>query len=179
MSEQEVFDSAYRLHQPPDLRTLIDIGEYDARVQRASVLAVQGFAVDVPIMVYGWDPYLVMKLRSEAGYTWVPTALQPAVTIAPGLGAPGAQAYDAKNPPKGSIKVSLDVADYPPYDPPPSDVNVPVSDPVGPQALGTMYLSTVGDAYADGSRITENRGTFVKHVVVTPFGKTNYWEKVA
>ena len=50
-------------------------------------------------MAWGWDPYLVMAMRASYGYTWVPSALQPAVQMAPGLATPGLIPYDPANPP--------------------------------------------------------------------------------
>jgi hypothetical protein len=47
------------------------------------------------------------------------------------------------------------------------------------QSVGNLYLSVAGETYQDGARFTNVRGTFLKHVVLTPFGRTNYWEKVA
>ena len=52
-------------------------------------------------------------------------------------------------------------------------------DPVGLQSIGALYLSVPGETYQDGAKYTSQRGTFVKHVAITPFGRTNYWEKVA
>jgi len=173
------FDKAYWLSEPPEVRDLQSL-DPDARSARASELAIKGFTVDVPIMVWGWDPYLVMKLRQDFGYTWVPSALQPSITIAPGLSAPGAIPYDAAHPPSGAIHVSTNAADYPPFNPPAPPVpQTPCNDPVGLQALGVLYLSVSGETYPDGAKFNDARGTFLKHVVITPFGRTNYWEKIA
>jgi hypothetical protein len=147
---------------------------------RAADLASKGFVIDVPIMVWSWDAYLVMKLRSDFGYTWVPAALQTPVTIAPGLSAPGTVPYDPAHPPAGSIHVSINPADYPLFDPPtvtPSPTAT--TDPVGPQSVGALYNSVVGDDSLDGAKFTDARGTFLKHVTITPFGRMMYWEKIA
>src|SRR5262249_26271041 len=142
--------------------------------------AGKGFVVDVPIMVWAWDAYLVMKLRSEYGYAWVPSALQPAVTVAPGIGVPGAVSYDAANPPAGSVRVSTNSQDFPPFVTAPGNAPAtpPVSNPVGLQSVGTLYLSVPGDNYADGAQYTDPRGTFLKHVVIMAFGRTNFWQKI-
>jgi hypothetical protein len=50
---------------------------------------------------------------------------------------------------------------------------------VGLQSLGTIYLSVSGESYQDGAKFTDTRGTFLKHMVVTPFGRYAYWEKIA
>jgi hypothetical protein len=118
-------------------------------------------------------------MRANYGYTWVPSALQSNILVAPGVSQPGTVPYDPTHPPTGSIKVSTNLADYPPLNPP---VAVPQQanngNPVGIQSLGTLYLSVPGEAYPDGAKFTNNLGTFVKHVTFTPFGRTNYWEKV-
>jgi hypothetical protein len=180
-NNQIEFDKAYWLAQPPEIRDLPSGDNLDLRSSRAADLAVKGFTIDVPIMVWGWDPYLVMKLRQDFGYTWVPSALQPAVTIAPGISSPGMVAYDVTHPPSGAIHVSTNISDYPPFNPPPAQVVSPAAnnDPVGLQSVGVLYLSVPGETYADGQRTTDARGTFLKHVVITPFGRTNYWEKIA
>jgi hypothetical protein len=51
--------------------------------------------------------------------------------------------------------------------------------PVGLQSVGPLYLSVPGELFQDGGKYTDARGTFLKHVVITPFGRTNYWEKIA
>lgn len=77
----------------------------------AEDLAKQGYSIDLPIMVWGWDPLVTMTMRQNEGYTWVPSAFQPNIPIGPGIinvwNLPG---YDPKNPPPGSIKVSTDFA---------------------------------------------------------------------
>lgn len=174
---QQAFDTAYWLAQPPALRGLQ--GGNAGNVQLAAQLAVQGYVVDTQIMVWGWDPCLVMKLRKDFGYTWVPNALQPGVQIAPGVGMPGTLTpYDPSNPPAGSIKVTINAADLKPFDPPPPPKPVvTITDPVGAQSIGNIYLPVAGDASAEGTTFTDDRGTFIKRVVVTPFGKNVYWEK--
>ena len=180
---QTAFDKAYWASEPPELQALPAIEDLTQRSTRAAVLATQGFIVDVPIMVWGWDPYLVMTMRENYGYTWVPSALQSNVTVAPGVTQPGAVAYDPTHPPQGSIKVSINPADYPPYNPPPAPAPAAQlatgGDPVGPLSIGTLYLSVAGDTSPDGTKFTDSRGTFLKHVTVTPFGRTNYWEKIS
>jgi hypothetical protein len=178
---QLAFDKAYWAAHPPEVRALQSIDDFEQRTARGADLATKGFTIDVPIMLWGWDPYLVMKLRTDFGYTWVPSALQPAVTIAPGLSAPGAIPYDPTHPPPGAIHVSINIGDFPPFDPP-NPTPPPVAatnDPVGLQSLGTLYFSVRGEAFPDGAKFTDPRGTFLKHVILTPFGPANYWEKVA
>ena len=179
-SQQQQFDQVYWAFQPPEVRALPSIPDQDSRATRAADLASKGFVIDVPIMVWSWDAFLVMKQRADFGYTWVPAALQTPISIAPGLSAPGTIPYDPAHPPAGSIKVSINPADYPPFAPPvvtPSPTAT--NDPVGPQSIGVLYNSVPGENYPDGATFTDSRGTFLKHVVITPFGRMNYWEKTA
>jgi hypothetical protein len=78
----------------------------EQRAAYAHTLASEGYTIDVPIMVWGWDPSIVTSMRQADGYTWVPSATQNPVAVAPGLGALGnLPAYDPNNPPPGSILV--------------------------------------------------------------------------
>ena len=138
----------------------VRLTDQDQRAAQAAQLASKGFTIDVPIMVWAWDPYLVMTLRSNYGYTWVPSALQPAVTMAPGISIPGAVPYDPAHPPAGSIHVSTNIQDYPPFNPPaqPAPPTPPSNDPVGPQSVGTLYLTVPGETYPDGAQVSRMRG---------------------
>ena len=61
------FDKIYWLSQPPEVRALQinTTPDQDIRMGRGIELAIKGFKIDVPIMLWGWDPYKVMKLRME------------------------------------------------------------------------------------------------------------------
>src|SRR5258708_3903019 len=72
--------------QPPAVQALRDIKDPNVRAQTASNLASQGYTIDVPIMVWNWDPEATMTVRQNMGYTWVPSSGQPNVGSAPGLG---------------------------------------------------------------------------------------------
>jgi hypothetical protein len=178
---QQQFDQAYWASQPPEVQALQGMADPDQRANQAAELATKGFTIDVPIMVWAWDAYLVMTMRAQYGYTWVPSALQPPVSSAPGVAQPGVVAYNALDPPAGSIKVSTNIQDYPPFNPPPQPApQTPSgSDPVGLLSIGNIYLSVPGETYPDGATFTDSRGTFQKHIVVTPFGRSSYWEKIA
>jgi hypothetical protein len=180
-SSAAAFNAAYWAHQAPDVRALKDVADPSERAQRAASLAMQGLQIDVPIMAWGFDPYLTMKMRRDYGFTWVPTATQPRVTIAPGLSAPGATPYDPDHPIPGSIKVSLDLADYPPFDPPApvTPAPTPNASPVGDQSIGNIYRAQSWDTSPDGAQFADARGRFVKHKIATPFGFQVYWEKIA
>jgi hypothetical protein len=178
---QQQFDQIYWASQPPEVQSLPGVASQDQRAARAAELATKGFTVDVPIMVWGWDAYLVMTMRSQFGYTWVPSALQPPITIAPGIAQPGVVPYDPMHAPPGSIKVSTNPEDYPPFVVPaqPQPQTPAGEDPVGLQSIGTLYLSIPGETFPDGAKFVDTRGTFLKHMVVTPFGRSSYWEKIA
>lgn len=180
LTPQAIFDSAYWAHQAPPVAALQNMaGDFGAptpsgRTSTAMALATQGYSVDVPIMVWGWDPYLVMLSREQYGYTWVPSALSAPVQMAPGVAEAGQIPYDAANPPAGSIKVSLALSDYPPYlspvsAPPPA---VPSASCVG-VATGAGFYSAINGAGCpanDGQVYSgDGRGTFVFHLSVSPF----------
>ena len=101
---------AYWATQPPEVQVLRDIKSEADRTLKAQELAGQGFAIDVPIMVWQWDPLMTMRAREAAGYTWVPSANNAPVELGPGIDFPGLDPYDPNNPPAGAIKVSTDWA---------------------------------------------------------------------
>jgi hypothetical protein len=98
-------DAAYWAQQPAAVQQLQNIGDYSQRQELAAQLASQGYAIDVPVMVWGWDPSATTQLRQGFGYTWVPSAMQSPVTAAPGISGGGIVPYDPSNPPAGSISV--------------------------------------------------------------------------
>ena len=51
------------------------ISKTTARADAASQLAQEGYTIDVPIMVWGWDPATTIAAREAMNYTWVPSAL--------------------------------------------------------------------------------------------------------
>lgn len=105
VSADQAFDESYWSEQPPAVQQLETMQDPLERSALAENLANEGYPVDVPIMVWGWDPGKVMQARAADGYTWVPSALQQPVSQAPGLGDPGLAPYDPNNPPSGSIMV--------------------------------------------------------------------------
>jgi hypothetical protein len=103
---QQAFDDAYWASQPAAVQALRTMQNPDQRTALATQLANEGYSIDVPIMVWGWDPSIVTSMRQADGYTWVPSALQNPVESAPGLPGMGTfAAYNPKNPPAGSIAV--------------------------------------------------------------------------
>jgi hypothetical protein len=99
------FDDAYWAAQPAAVQQLRNIDDYTERSQMAAQLTAQGYNIDVPIMVYGWDPAKITAARESYGYTWVPSAMQKPVSEAPGISTPGGLAYDPNHAPTGSIAV--------------------------------------------------------------------------
>lgn len=106
---KNVYD-AYWAMQPPEVQVLRTIESEAERVRKAQELARQGFAVDVPIMVWQWDPLMTMRAREAAGYSWVPGANGQPIELGPGIAFPGLRPYDPNNPPPGSIRVSTEWA---------------------------------------------------------------------
>jgi hypothetical protein len=98
------FDDAYWANQPVAVQQLRNIQDPSERTEVAGQLAQEGYSIDVPIMVWGWDPAITTEARSSMGYTWVPSALQQPVEVAPGLTFNGTS-YNPANPPAGSITV--------------------------------------------------------------------------
>ncbi|MFZ0336969.1 MAG: hypothetical protein WAL45_02990 [Terracidiphilus sp.] len=98
------FDQSYWANQPAAVQQLQDIQDPAQRTQVATQLAQEGYSIDVPIMVWGWDPQLTTQLRQADGYTWVPSAEQQPVEVAPGLTFAGTS-YNPAQPPAGSITV--------------------------------------------------------------------------
>jgi hypothetical protein len=103
---QQAFDDAYWAAQPAPVQALRTMQDPEQRTGLATQLANEGYTIDVPIMVWGWDPSITMAMRQADGYTWVPSALQNPVADAPGLPSMGTvSAYNPNNPPAGSIAV--------------------------------------------------------------------------
>jgi hypothetical protein len=171
---------ALRDMQPGPQEDAIDL--LQRRIAEGFKLASEGHILDKDIDIQFADvtsaPWLFMQQRAALGYTWVPSALQPNIGMAPGVTGPQAPAYDADNPPRGSIKVSVYPADYPPFDPPkpitpaPSDQS-PVSGEIYPGMGLNRYHSAPGDNYAIGA----TWGAYVKRGVAGPFGSSVWWER--
>ena len=172
---QDVTNEIYWASQPEAVQVLQNLPD-EKKSAVAEELAKAGYKIDIPIMVWSWDAYKVMKMRKDYGYTWVPSALMPNIAIAPGLIMSGAVPYDPNSPPSGSIKVSTEAKDYPSAVKPP-ETKVDKS-PVGQQSIGNLYLTTVGDTLPVDTIVAEDRGKFVKRVKAGPFGNWAYWEKI-
>jgi hypothetical protein len=105
VESDQSYDDAYWASQPAAVQALRNVDDYNQRTELASKLSAEGYDIDVPIMVYGWDPAKITAARESYGYTWVPSASQTPVEQAPGISTPGGTAYNPNNPPTGSIAV--------------------------------------------------------------------------
>jgi hypothetical protein len=101
---------AYWAQQPPEVQALRSVPDEAERTALAQRLANEGFKIDVPIMVWKWDPLTTMTIRQNSGYTWVPSGNQQPLPTCPNCDIPGLPAYDPDHPPAGSITVSTDFA---------------------------------------------------------------------
>lgn len=99
---------AYWASQPPEVQALMDLPEADKGIL-AKELADKGYRIDVPIMLWNWDPLATMVTRRNQGFTWVPSANMRPVEVGPGLSFPGKPMYDP-NIPAGGIKVTIEWA---------------------------------------------------------------------
>lgn len=160
------FNNAYWAAQPPEVRALrdmldrrVDIGASNQEIEAKCIeLAMAGFKIDAWIHVWAWEPYQSMWLRQRHGYTWWPTILQPGgFDLAPGIiGMPGSP-YDPKRPLPGSIVISTDLADYPPFDQPEEkpELKTPQGVP-GVVTLAGRYRGIMpGDESPIGTRWTD------------------------
>lgn len=186
----------YWEHQPPELRIFrtdanppnpsMDPGE---RESKAAELNAQGFVIDREIMIYGWDPVLVMAYRRQLGYAWCPNAFQPNLVdpFKTGVVASGSTPTDMSKPWPRSIKVSIDAADYAPFEsvPPPLLAPHPVGVFIGNgiYAVNTQvcWSSVTGNwLYREGSQETAQDGTPVFwHMGVNIMGASPMWETAA
>jgi hypothetical protein len=98
-------DDAYWSKQPAAVQQLRNIQDQGQRTLLGTQLAAEGYSIDAPIMIMGWDAGITTQLRQSYGYTWVPSALQQPVVEAPGIYDPGLKPYDPAHPPVGSIAV--------------------------------------------------------------------------
>lgn len=98
---------AYWAAQPAEVQRLMQCNTVEMRETMARELADKGFIIDVPIMVWGWDPLATMVVRRNQGYTWVPSANMAPVSVAPGISFPGLPPYDPNTIPPGGIPVTI------------------------------------------------------------------------
>jgi hypothetical protein len=98
-------DDVYWSKQPSAVQQLRNIEDYYQRSTMGAQLAAEGYSIDTPVMIWGWDASKITQMRQEFGYTWVPSAMQSPISAAPGIGGGAIIPYDPAHPPKGSISV--------------------------------------------------------------------------
>lgn len=171
---------ALRDMQPAPGEDAIDL--LPKRIAEGHRLAQEGHILDKEIDIQFADvpsaPWQIMHRRMSLGYTWVPSALQPNIEMAPGLAGPQAPAYDPANPPRGSIKVSVDPKDYPAFDPPKPAAPIPADQsPVGPEIFPGMGINRYHSAPPESYPIGGTWKNYVKRGAIGPFGPSTWWEK--
>lgn len=165
------FSDAYWASQPLAIQALK--GNADATQWQA--LALAGYTIDVPIMVNQWDALTVMTIRQNDGLSWVPSALQPVIGFLPTGGDAPFNPYDPFHPPAGSIRVSTNIADYPPLIPP-TPPAPPATNVVGLLAFGTLYYPGPGamangkPTVTDGQQVQQDGATYTAHVTAGLMG---------
>lgn len=137
----------YWANKPPQVRALRGMDAYQVALA-AKQLFDQGFIIDIPIMMYQEDPVTAMGRRKEVGMTWFPSGPSTGTVLLPGLSFPGIPPYDPSKPPANSIKVSIDAADYPSFDPPPPPVVLDTHIVGAKSSWGNLYGYGPG-AWAD------------------------------
>ncbi len=166
MTNNTMTDQGYQASKDPRIAALWQMNLPDGsadvggRSQAAVALNALGLIIDRQIDLWGWSPSLVMGMRQSDGYVWAPNAFQ--------VNAPSLLDYlDITKAYAGSIKVSTDAADYPPFDAPaPPVVKVSM---VGPR-VGNVYAYT--GPYVNG-RPVPNQGDST----TAPDGTTVYFNE--
>jgi hypothetical protein len=185
-AKRDVYNEAYFLSKPDRVRSLWDINDSAERYTAAVALAHEGYILDGSIDGYGNDPYLVNTDRIVTyGYTWIPSLLQPPLSVAPGLHIPGIADYNPNVIPAGAIGISLDSAKYTPFDP-----ALPFTVPIYLTLSPVSYLLPgyanryggqsfdqwpVGSVTGSGHVPRDVRGIFTKYAQATPFGNSVWW----
>ena len=197
MSLATVFDAAYVASKDPRVQALFagTMGLPSApgsaptgpqaldptvRANNAYNLALLGLLIDAPIDAFGGDPYTLMLERTQYGYTWVPLALVAPITLAPGLSFPGVPTYDPSPPfPPGSIKVSLDLKDYPPF---PVVVKPPALVPFVGSYMGNGFYGASEQAqttFTQGEQYEQNNVNYYFVIgSMGALGATYFWRIV-
>lgn len=188
---QAELNAAYWANKPPPVRALNLMDPDTPRMDAAYDLVMKGYNIFAEVDADGWDAWTVMSNLSRYGYTWYPNMVQvdrqTKIEIAPGIMVPTIANYDPLHPPPGSIKISLDLSDYPPFDPPkpppPTDAHTLMS-PVGQQLHDIYYAEQPWDKTVEGAVTGEggvpadSRGKFKKVYTASLFSRTGLFLKV-
>ena len=181
-TNQKQFNDAYIASKPLEVQALFSMGSDEARAAKGQELAYK-YLLCKRIDINNGDPWTVMLTWLDLGYTWMPSALQDPLTVAPGLNDQHDPPYDPLNPRPGSIKVSIDLDDYPPFVKPvvkPPDPTLSLS-PVGALLHDKVYSNKPWDHYPDGAVTGQNgvpadsRGVFTKQLIPNPFYAAAVW----
>lgn len=182
MSANTLTNEIYWASRDPRIQALQQLNNINdgdgkaARYDAAIALAQQGLIIDAQIDGWGIDAAQEMSLRAFYGYTWWPSIIQPPPSV-PGHVLSGQTPYDPNNPPAGSVKVSTDAADYPPFAPPtpPAPVDLTLTCVGAPFYPGSNLYYDIGQSQniTNGETITGSKGTFVatKISYPTPFSR--------
>jgi len=177
MTEQEKFNEAYWLSFQPEVRVLQQIAGGDPKRQQLALELAQSAThkIDCAIHYFGLDPFLTMKQRLYYGYKWTPNIMQPA----PIWDTNGwTSMMDLALMPAGAIKNSIDLADWPAYNPPkpplPPDTSASPSDV---WLSGTMRAIRNGDLSPVGTTWKDQTGKiWTKTARINPFGTAQWWQ---
>ncbi len=181
LTAQQIFNQAYNLHWPVATQALMKMNQGAARESQAAALAQAGYSIDLEIMAWGGDPWVVMGIRLQFGQTWEPTALQLPLGAPNGYALPNEPIESGQTPypvapPPGSLIVSQNPADFLPFAPVVPPAPVPVStDPVGMHIIGNIYAPSPGDTTPVGQEVMDSRGTFMKVSGQEPMGPVTYY----
>ncbi|MEN6606247.1 MAG: hypothetical protein ABFD60_03300 [Bryobacteraceae bacterium] len=179
IEDREKFNELYWNAQPAAVRVVRTMQSLSPeRLSKAVELARQGYRVDAQIAGLGFEAWGTMKGRQLNGFKWAPALLQDYSLVMWPLNpwelGPNTPA------PEGTIKVSLDPADYPAIDQPvKEETSLPrITNPVGSLIYGNVYQGNFGDNWPVGAVYTDARGRFEKKAVASPFGLRVWWERL-
>lgn len=179
-STNSKFNKAYWLSQPPEIRAMASLSDREKRAAEAWTLAMDGKIIDGALHVDLFDPWYTMLVRQYLGLKWVPSYLQPPFTVAQHVAAdwPSIGKYAQDTQPLGSIKVSTNIEDYPPFDKP--EVEAQPVYPPGPwmQIDENRWHVAPGDQSPAGSTYISKDGTYVLKSKSSPFGIIKWWTRV-
>lgn len=137
------FDAAYIASKDPQLQALwakriagnVDGGSL---IAEAEALARSGDALVLgECDAWGETPYFFMATKKIAGYAWWPNMMQPVPGSPSGFSDPNVR-------PPGALRVSIDPADFPPFNPP------VITPPAAPSLIGNFMAFQINgkDVYS-------------------------------